>query len=634
MKHERRAFLKTLPVYAGLLTSCEAAVAKEAAILPSQSPISPRRSLSGGDEATPSLQSIQVLKIAQGFLLKTPKYSVRYQEAAIPFLEIFQEGLKVFRVPSASGISALNSNEIISSLTAGPLKRLAANRYHLEVAAQSSLWQNRRFQWVFLPDHIEFQHSARGSAPLGRCYFLSNGVSEPWSNGTSPGVDANTTVFADEYFSPAVNLADEFYFTIARPQSVGILPEHAPQGGYHPVEWTGDFAPPPLFLSFRKESAWVSIGIGARPGSYLFNALEYTGSRYAGASFYVDYLGYQTASEGFASPTLAFHFGYSQYETLEQFVHWLDSSGFATARKSEDVRWHHLPVFCGWGEQENQTRLHPGVPHDFCTQENYENWLGTLEARKLPVGTIILDDKWQSHYGTFEVDQKKWPDLKGFIARQHSAGRHVLLWVPAYEDEGLDNSLCVLEGGRPIAADVTNPRYEVMLRSRIRELVHGLGVDGFKEDWIGGVTRKPGAQLHEPVIGIEFERRFQFILYDEAHRWKPDAMIETQTPNPLFRESSDVLRLNDIWYGSRNVTQMMRRRARIAHIAGWPLVDCDDASSTDLEEWWRYMQAQPGIGIPSLYVVSRMKTTLENIPERDWVYLAALWRRYLQNVGE
>ena len=171
-------------------------------------------------------------------------------------------------------------------------------------------------------------------------------------------------------------------------------------------------------------------------------------------------------------------------------------------------------------------------------------------------------------------------------------------------------------------------------RFGLQHLVQEVGIDGFKEDWIGGVTRKPDITMHEPMIGIEFERRFQFILHDEAHHWKPDALVETQTPNPLFRESSDVLRLNDIWYGSRDVTAVMLRRARIAHLAGWPLVDCDDASSTDLEEWWKYMQSEPAIGIPSLYIVSRMKSTLEDVPERYWTFLASIWKQYVQNLGD
>ncbi len=63
-------------------------------------------------------------------------------------------------------------------------------------------------------------------------------------------------------------------------------------------------------------------------------------------------------------------------------------------------------------------------------------------------------------------------------------------------------------------------------------------------------------------------------------------MVETQTTNSLSRESSDVIRLNDVWFASRNVTGRMRLRASIAQITGWPLVDTDNASSTKLKEWW------------------------------------------------
>ena len=208
------------------------------------------------------------------------------------------------------------------------------------------------------------------------------------------------------------------------------------------------------------------MGLGALPGNYLFNGLEYSGSRYAGASFYVDYHGYQTASGGFDSPRIAFHFGDDEFAVLEEHVRWVDASGFSTARRFENARWHYLPNFCGWGEQENQTRLHPGVPHDFCIQQNYEKWIAELEARGLPLGTIVIDDKWQKHYGTFEIDEQKWPDLKDFTRRQHAQGRHVLLWVPACQREGLDPALCVLAGKIPVAADVTNPQYEALLRAR------------------------------------------------------------------------------------------------------------------------------------------------------------------------
>jgi hypothetical protein len=82
---------------------------------------------------------------------------------------------------------------------------------------------------------------------------------------------------------------------------------------------------------------------------------------------------------------------------------------------------------------------------------------------------------------------------------------------------------------------------------------------------------------------------------------------------------------------SRNVTEMMRLRARIAQITGWPLVDTDNASSTNLKEWWNYMQAQPSIGIPALYFVTRTESTQESPSNQDWTYLAAIWQRYIDS---
>ncbi|MGA7316938.1 MAG: hypothetical protein WBX22_23545 [Silvibacterium sp.] len=63
-------------------------------------------------------------------------------------------------------------------------------------------------------------------------------------------------------------------------------------------------------------------------------------------------------------------------------------------------------------------------------------------------------------------------------------------------------------------------------------------------------------------------------------------MVETQTTNALFCKNYEVIRLNDVWFASHNVTDMMRLCASIAQITGWPLVDTDNASSTNLKEWW------------------------------------------------
>lgn len=333
-------------------------------------------------------------------------------------------------MPLVSGLASSSTDEHLSAITY--TLRKSGDSYELTATAKSSLWTNRRFEWRFFPDHIEFQQFASGSGKLGRCYFLSNGVSGLWENGGSEGYAWNTTVYADRYFAPNPNHANQFEFNIAMPQTLGFSVGRAESSAedFRPERMTGIFAPPPLFLGFHLDKTWTGIGIGAKPGDYAFPALEYSGSRYAGAGFYVDYMGYRSVDGGFASPVLDISMAYSPLDTLQGYTTWLTANGFATDPVTKDVYWHHLPIFCGWAEQTVESVPHGEAPNKQSTQANYDRWLATLDQRGLPIGTIVIDDKWQQGYGSFEVDQQKWPDLKGFVATQHAKGRHVLLWVP------------------------------------------------------------------------------------------------------------------------------------------------------------------------------------------------------------
>lgn len=561
--------------------------------------------------------------------IQMPQYSVAVEPGNPPCLTIERDHQAVFEVPIVAGLASDTQEEHLSGIEFS-FRETGSGAWELRATAQSTLWTGRHFEWRFFPDHIEFQQFAAGHGKLGRNYFLSNGVSNRWDKGTTDGHVWDATLYADRYFAPNPNHANQFEFNIAMPQILGFSVDRQQDSeqDFRPERITGIFAPPPLFLAFHMDKTWTGIGIGAHPGEYQFPALEYTGSRYAGASFFVDYMGYRPLDGDFASPVLAITFAYDPLDALQAYTEWLDKSGFSTQTAAKDVYWHHLPIFCGWAEQTVESVPKGEAPNKLATQANYEKWLSILNDRNLPVGTVVIDDKWQQAYGTFEVDQKKWPDLKGFVAAQHARGRHVLLWIPVAQTDGLPASLCVTAQGKCVTADAGSPAYEAYLRPRIRHLVQDIGVDGFKEDWVGAPA-VPGLPLTRPATGIEFVRRFQWILYSETHKWKPDAMVETQTVNALFRESSDLIRLNDIWYATRNVPDVLRLRAGIAHISGWPLVDTDNASSTTLKDWWAYMQAQPTIGIPALYFVTRTESTQESPSDDQWTALAALWRSYI-----
>jgi hypothetical protein len=557
---------------------------------------------------------------------------------AIPALEVYRNGLLLFRLPLVSGLDSAYAREHLSEIQYRVKTQQAGKsgpRYEIIATATSSIWAKREFRWRLYEDHLEFDQAAWGEGKIGRCYFFSNGVSGRWDKGTSDGAAWNPTLMADRYWSPSPNLANQWEFSIAEPQTLGFGSgaREGSEDDFRPAQMSGIFSPPPLMLAFHRNGEWASVGIGVPPGQYRFPALEYSGSRYAGASFWVDYLGYQSipdaARSEFHSPVASIHFAASALDTLDRYTEWLHSSSFATDPTYPDIPWHHLPVFCGWAEQTVESVPFGRAPNAESTQKNYEAWIAELDRRKLPVGTIIIDDKWQRGYGSFDIDRDKWPDLKGFVAAQHAHGRHVLLWVPVAHTDGLPDALCIHDDhGKCIAPDLGNPKYEEFLRGQIRYLVETVGVDGFKEDWVWAPSAA-GLPVPPELAGIEAVRRFQQILYTEAHRWKPDAMIETQTTNAAFRDTSDVLRLNDIWYATRDVAGVMRERARIAHICGWSLVDTDNASSTTLETWWQYMEAQPAIGIPALYFVHRTESTLETPPDSDWIALAGIWNRYI-----
>lgn len=580
---------------------------------------------------------------AATFQASFPAYRVRLREKTelgpVPALEVYRNEQLIFRFPLVSGIDSATEHEHLSGIQyqVDPLKADQGERalYEIIATATSTLWARREFRWRLYADHLEFDQSAWGKGKLGRCFFFSDGRPGRWDKGESDGGAWNTTLMADRYWTPSPNHANQWEFSIAEPQVLGFSTggREGSEDDFRPAQMSGIFSPPPFMMAFHRGGEWAGIGIGTKPGQYRFPALEYSGSRYAGAAWWVDYLGYQSLENmpggEFHSPVAAVHFAYSALDALSDYTGWMQRSGFGTEPRFPDVAWHHLPVFCGWAEQTSAAVPFGRPPNAESTQKNYEAWIQELEQRGLPVGTIVIDDKWQKGYGSFDIDTQKWPDLEGFVAAEHAKGRHVLLWVPVAHTDGLPDALCIHDSAsKCLAPNLGNPAYETFLREKIRYLVETVGIDGFKEDWVWAPAMA-GFPVPPDLAGIEAVRRFQQILYTEAHRWRPDAMVETQTPNVAFRDSSDVLRLNDIWYATRDVVGTMRERARIAHISGWPLVDTDNASSTTLETWWQYMEAQPSIGIPALYFVHRTETTLEEPPASEWTSLAGIWQRYI-----
>ncbi len=153
--------------------------------------------------------------------------------------------------------------------------------------------------------------------------------------------------------------------------------------------------------------------------------------------------------------------------------------------------WWLRPIYCGWGDQVAHAMHQEGIGREcralaYCIQGLYERWIARIEEASLPVGTVTIDAGW-SPSGVWEPDPLKWPDLRGFIQRQHAAGRKVLLWLGTWLLDGLPKELSILGDGRQWTADPSNPLYLEKVTRWVTDLLgpDGFDADGFKIDQLG-----------------------------------------------------------------------------------------------------------------------------------------------------
>ena len=498
------------------------------------------------------------------------------------------------------------------------------------IEAQSSVWKHKEYRFHCFARRFSYEAIVTGSGCLTEANMFGGYYSADlrWGTGFFPSGQHFLRMF-----NPEPNVSEEIFFSPAAGSAIDLIGVPLPSRG----DWF--FTPSPFSFSCAGPNSWMAMGVAAQAGERQFTALRYHGER---ESFYLtlDFEGYTPVSGSYTLPSISFDFApighdapaKDPYEALAAHVQSLQAQGLVPQpRIRQTPAWWEAPIFCGWGAQCHLALQAGTSAPDYARQEYYEEFLEVLHREQIRPGTVVLDDKWQATYGNNEVDTEKWPDLPGFVARQHEAGRRVLLWLKAWDPEGVPVEECMTNAaGASIAVDPGNPAYERRLRNAVRRMLapDGYHADGFKIDFTARIPSGPGIRRYGGTWGLELMKQYLGIIYDEAKRIKPDALIMTHTPHPYLVDVLDMIRLNDMNTGT-DIPRAMEHRARVARIAcPEAIIDTDNWPISDKGTWRAYLELQAELGVPSLYYSSHVDATGEALEAADYDLLRHVWQAY------
>ncbi len=486
--------------------------------------------------------------------------------------------------------------------------------------ADSAVWQKKIYRLRCTPQRLRYEIEVQGSGQIAEVNYFGGCYSGHIRWGSGFFWSGQSFLCG---FNPEPTKLEKYTFSADAGSTINMTGVPLPGKS----DWF--FTPPPFCFAMQTKAGWLGMGVEARPGENRFSEFRYHGLPEA---FYLQltYDGHTTVEGRRVLPAVGFDFADDAYTALKAHVDALRAAGYVPVpQKVEKPAWWRRPIFCGWGAQCEVAAQEKGRAPDYAQQSRYEGFLKTLEANGLQPGTVVLDDKWQLEYGENTVDTQKWPDLPGFIARQHAAGRKVLLWLKAWDPEGLPAEECITNAaGLPIAFDPTNPAFEQRLRQSVRMMLspEGYNADGFKIDFTARIPTGPHIRTYGDAWGLELMKAYLSILYSEAKAVKPDALVMTHTPHPYLADSLDMIRLNDI-NTDHPLNPAMIHRARVAAIAcPEALIDTDNWPMPDKDSWRSYLKIQPSLGVPSLYFTTNIDSTGESLDAEDYRLIQEIWK--------
>lgn len=476
---------------------------------------------------------------------------------------------------------------------------------------KSSLWREKTYNVICYNNRLEYFVTVNGSGRVDSVkYFMYNNK--------KLGSEIREISGQNEFY-------EGFFPNIFENGNDGTYPTDSPYTSLSLL------TVPPMFVHSYKTvgiSKILSFGVVAELGEHNFNRFNYYPKMY----FMTNQDGHVYVDGTWTSPKIVIQPADNYYNAIEKYSNYYFESGICkrSAKKLLPRFWHG-PIACGWHEQIACINDERGI-FDCCCEDVYTNMLAKHNSRGIYPKILIIDDKWMKEYGPAIVDEKKWPDLRGYIDSNRKNGVHTFLWFKLWDSEGTPEDFTLWDPAeKQRINDPTNPGFREMLREILHRLLSSdegcYNADGLKVDF--GFMQPHGRKAiayDKTKYGAELMYEYLKLIHDVMKEVKPHAVMNASPCHPIFDPIIDHARLHDYESPRRNLEEFTHRAKVWGTALPSALIDTDSGWHSTNRDVVRFLLGQADIGIPDLYYASDFNHL--KLTDEEWSRVAESWQKY------